>query len=271
MIALAGRARACYDGLYNAFVTQPFCMPLLAIATLLIDLACAIHVGRTGRPMYWMYLIFMLPGVGALAYVAVEVVPELVGSPRGQRAVRTAARMIDPGKAYRALRDVAEEAPTVDNLRRLAEECLTLGRWAEARDLYRRCLVGLHAGEPDLLLGLARAEFGGGQAGDAVATLDRLRAANPDFQSADGHMLYARALEGAGDRTAALREYEALAGYFSGPEARCRLALLLRQMGESARAAEILAGVARQLDRSPRHVRARHREWHDLARRGLGP
>lgn len=246
-------------------------MPLLAILLLAIDVACAVHVGKTGRPFFWFYLIFMLPGVGALAYVAFELAPEFLGSARGQRAAQAAANLIDPGKTYRALLDAVEGAPTVDNLRRLADECVALDRWAEAQELYRRCLVGLHADEPDLLLGLARAEFGGGQPAAARATLERLRAANPAFQSADGHLLYARALEAAGDHDTALREYEALADYYPGPEASCRLALLLRQSGNGERAASIMAGVARQLDRSPRHIRKRYREWHDLARRAAAP
>ena len=47
------------------------------------------------------------------------------------------------------------------------------------------------------MLGLARAEFGLGRSEDTVKTLDELRRRWPDYQSAEGHLLYARALEDA--------------------------------------------------------------------------
>ena len=46
------------------------------------------------------------------------------------------------------------------------------------------------------MLGRARAEFGLGRFTEARATLDDLRARWPSWESADGHLLYARTLEG---------------------------------------------------------------------------
>ena len=60
-------------------------------------------------------------------------------------------------------------------------------------------------------LGKARAQFGHGNPQQAVATLDDLRERWPDYQSAEGHLLYARALEESGRTEDALSEYQAVA------------------------------------------------------------
>ena len=49
-------------------------MPML-IATILLQVACAAHLVRTGRSPMWLLAILLLPIVGSLAYVVVEVVP----------------------------------------------------------------------------------------------------------------------------------------------------------------------------------------------------
>ena len=49
------------------------------------------------------------------------------------------------------------------------------------------------------MLGLAKAQYGLGQAAQARQTLDALIAANPSFRSQEGHLLYARAVEDSGD------------------------------------------------------------------------
>jgi hypothetical protein len=241
-------------------------MPILGIIMLGLQIACAIHAGKTGRQFFWIYLIIFVPGIGMLAYVAVELIPEFFGSYRGQKAARAVGRAINPGRDYRAALEAVETAPTVENMLRLAEECVTLQRFDEAVGLYRRCLQGMHENDPALLRGLAEAEFGAGDAAAAKATLDRLRAANPDYNSDEAHLLYARAVEATGDLQVARAEYEALIDYYAGPEAKCRYALLLQKLGERERAAAVFAEVKKALDRAPRHVRRRYGEWHGIAR-----
>jgi hypothetical protein len=242
-------------------------MPLLGVLVFAAAIGCAIHAGKTGRPQYWLYVLIMVPGLGTLAYVLFELVPEWLNTYQGRRTARTVGRLIDPEKAYKALRDAVETGPTVETMSKLAEECIALRRFDEAAALYGECLQGMHASDPQLLLGLARAQFGAEQFAKAKATLERLRAENPDFQSADGHLLYARVLEGLGDRTAARTEFEALIGYYPGPEATCRYALMLQGLGETQRAHTMFADIKRRLDRSPRHVRKMHEEWYAIASR----
>ena len=119
--------------------------------------------------------------------------------------------------------------------------------------------------EPVYVVGKARAQFGLGQAADTVAILDDLRQRWPDYQSADAHLLYARALETCARNEDALREYRALSDYFVGAEARVRYGVLLARLGREGEAKAWLAEVLTQLRRAPAHVRKAQAEWITLA------
>ena len=108
-----------------------------------------------------------------------------------------------------------------------------------------------------------------GQPQDAAATLEWLRERWPDYQSADGHLLYARALEGSGRANEALDEYEALSRYYPGAEARVRYALLLDKVGQPAACKALLVEVLTQLKRAPKFARKSQAEWITTAERAL--
>jgi hypothetical protein len=69
-----------------------------------------------------------------------------------------------------------------------------------------------------------------GDAGACQSVLDQLPAKNPNFSSADGHLIYVRALEDQNKTVEALQEYEALENYYPGLEAKVRHALYLQKL-----------------------------------------
>jgi hypothetical protein len=243
---------------------MPFGVILLAI-----NIVFVVHAAKTGRFWPWGYVILFLPGFGALAYIVVELLPEWFGSHRGQQARRRVVSTLDPEKRYRALTDQLDVADTIANRGALAEECLALGKCAEALRHYEHILA-LPMGDDALYaLGKARAQFGLGQPQDAVGTLDDVRKRWPDYQSAEAHLLYARALEESGRTEDALFEYQALANYYPGAEARVRYGLLLDKTGRRAEAKDVLVDVLARLKRAPKYVRRAQAEWIALAERAL--
>jgi hypothetical protein len=153
----------------------------------------------------------------------------------------------------------------VHSRQRYADELVRLGRSKEGIDVYKSCLTGFFAEDPKLLLGYARALFAAGDASSARRTLDELIQKNPDFKSADGHLLYARALESEGDFEKALSEYATLAGYFPGAEAAVRYAKLLKRQGQDGQARQILQGLLDRAKYAPSHYQRAQREWLDAA------
>jgi hypothetical protein len=117
------------------------------------------------------------------------------------------------------------------------------------------------------MLGLARAQFGQGDATAARTTLDELIRLNPDFRSPEGHLLYARALEAEGNLTKALEEYKVLAPAYPGAEASVRYAQLLKAQGKGPEAASVARELLEQARIAPAHYRRAQRAWLESAQR----
>lgn len=235
----------------------------------LLDVLCVVHAAKTGRFWPWGAVILAVPGFGALAYFLMEILPEWLGTPQGQLVRHRVSKTLDPAKHYRMLSDQLEVTDTIANRVALAEECLELEKFEEALRHYDHVLALPMGDEAVYALGKARAQFGLGQSDEAIATLDGLRMRWPDYQSAEGHLLYARALEENGRIEDALFEYQAVANYFSGAEARVRYGLLLDKAGRQAEAKAVLSEVLARYKRSPRYVRRMQSEWIARAQKAL--
>ncbi len=240
--------------------------PLLILSAIL-QIGCAVLVVRTGRPMYWIFLLFIGSYIAIAAYLIAEVLPGLGQNRTARRALRGAQDRIDPERRKREATRQLDVADTLDNRRRLAQESFNSGDYQQAAELYRSGLRGLYATDPELMLGLARSQFALNLNTDARQTLDDLIAANPDFRSDDGHLLYARCLEALGDIPGAIHEYEALVEGFPGEEARVRFGLLLKREGRGAQASEIFNAVLKRSRVAPKYYQREQREWIDIATR----
>jgi hypothetical protein len=244
-------------------------MPVLGLLILGAQVLCVAHVVRTGRPFSWVYLIVFAPLVGTIVYLGVELLPGLYRGPTARQAAARVAKALDPGRGVRDAWRRLEMSPTVQNRTALAQEYLAAGQPQDAVALYREALSGIHATDPALMLGLARALFMLGDTVEVLATLDRLREANPEYTSPEGHLLYARSLEMEGRTAEAFHEYAALIAYYPGQEARCRYALLLQLTGRVAEARNLFEEIRKAIDYGPRHQYREQREWYELARRAL--
>lgn len=242
-------------------------MPIVGLLHLLIAVGFIVHAHKTGRPQYWMMILLFLPLVGSIAYIVFELLPELANSRRSRQVVSDIRTVVDPDRNYRQLGERAMLTGTFDTKCKFAEECERKGMWPEAIDLYRQIATGLYADDPEVLRRLARAELGSGDPSAAMATLDRLRAAHPDYEDQDAHRTYARALEKQGRLQDAMTEYKALSAYFVGMEARTRYALLLQKLGEPIEARRLMNEVVRASQARGVVLTPEDREWIKVAQR----
>ncbi len=244
-------------------------MPFLGLLEVVAQVLCAVHIVRTGRPYYWIYIVMFVPMVGMLTYFMIEILPDLLGTRTARSAAAGVGRALDPGKGVRVAERNLAMTPTTENKAYLADAYLGVGRVEEAAALYRDALTGVHSTDPALMTGLARAEFARRNFAEVERVLDALREANPYFQSAECHLLYARSLDEQGKVEAALHEYQALAPYYPGQEARCRYAMLLDKAGDHRESQRQFREICQSVEMSPRHARRLQREWYDIARRAL--
>ncbi|MEQ1865735.1 MAG: tetratricopeptide repeat protein [Micropepsaceae bacterium] len=243
-------------------------MPILVLAELLLQGFCIYHAVQSGRAQYWIYVL-MLPGIGPVAYFLFEILPEMANTRRGRKVVIDVGAVLDPDREYRERRAQVEMSGTPAAKAALADECSRKGMHDDAALLYRSALTGMYADDATLLLGFARALMEKGDVAECQQTLDHLREKNPTFDSGEGHLLYARALAGQSKDGEAIKEFEALADYFPGYEAKVRYAIFLQKLAQVAKAKEILEGVVASYKKLPRHAQALNRDWYDVARRNL--
>jgi hypothetical protein len=242
---------------------------LYFILSLLVQAVLVVHVIKTGRNQIWIWVIVLLSLAGCLAYIAVEIIPDMFRSRAAQRTARGLKKAMDPTADLRRYEDEARVGANVASRQRYAEELTRHGRYDEALVQYREALSGLYEHDPNLMLGLAQAQFRKGDAAAARATLDSLIAQNPEFRSPAGHLLYARALAAEGNTAKALEEYAALAPSYPGAEAASRYAQLLDAQGQRAQAQKVARELLEQARIAPAHYRRAQREWLDAARRLL--
>ncbi|MGH8322793.1 MAG: tetratricopeptide repeat protein, partial [Steroidobacteraceae bacterium] len=215
----------------------------------------------------WVLIIPVLAIPGAIAYFAVEILPELFRSRTAQRTARGFKKALDPHADLRRYETDVRVAGNVASKQRYADELSRHGRHDEAIAQYRAALTGLYEHDPNLMLGLAQAQFAKGDAVAARMTLDELIRMNPDFSSPQGHLLYARALEAEGNFQKALEEYQVLAPSYPGAEAAVRYAQLLQSQGRREEAQKVARELLEQARIAPAHYRKAQRSWLDAAQR----
>src|SRR5207248_3332524 len=143
----------------------------LLILSLLVQAAFIVHVIKTGRNQLWIWVL-IIPGLalaGILAYLVVEILPALFRSRAAQRAGRGLRKAMDPERDLRRFESEVRVADNVASRQRYAEELVRRERYDEAIAQYREALTGLYEHDPNLMLGLAQAQFGKGGASAAPA------------------------------------------------------------------------------------------------------
>jgi hypothetical protein len=239
----------------------------IGILSILIQVLLVVHCIKTGRNTIWIWVLVLLPLAGPVAYIAVELLPEVLGGRTAKRTARNMKKMLDPQADLRRYESEARVGSNVASIQRYAEELGRQGKHDESIAQFRKALTGLYEHDPNLMLGVARAQFAKGDAPAARQTLDELIQHNPDFRSPEGHLLYARALETEGNATKALEEYKALEHGYPGAEAAVRYAQLLKAQGQADESRKVAQDVLDEARVAPAHYRRAQKDWLDIAER----
>lgn len=235
----------------------------------MLQVLCCIHAYRSGQERYWIFVIFCFPVLGCVIYFIMVMVPE-TGAERHGRSLM--ARLLDNVNPERHLRKLTQElaiAGTSENHSSLANELARLGRYHEAIPLYRKALSGIFSYEPSIMLCLAKAEFATQNFSACQKTLQDLIHHNPDFQSAEGHLIFARTLAAQAQYDEAEQEFAVLVNYFPGPEARIHFADMLARINRLHEANDHYVAIIDTAKCSRPQYRKYHREWIKIANERL--
>lgn len=237
--------------------------------SLLFSIALCVHAVRTGQQTYWLFIILLLPTVGALVYLAAVVVPSLAAGPAARRLGQGAREALDPTREYREATAACAETPTVHNQMRLARAAAALSRHDEAQALYGQAAQGIHAEDPALLMGRATALIELGRFAEALALLDLMGQDNDKGRTPAAALALGRAYEGLGRMGEADTAYQWAAGRLPGLEGLGRYATFLARTGHREEAAEAVNEMDRRIAEANPVFRKEGRAWRDLAARAL--
>ena len=244
-------------------------LPLLGLS-LLFAIALCVHVVRTGREMYWLWIILMFQPLGGLVYFLAILVPELVRGPAVRRIGEGARQTFDPTREYREAKAQCEDSPTVRNRLRLAHAAAALGRHAEAEALFRESLQGVHADDPALLLGRANALLELDRPAEALEMLERLGRDETNGRTPAAALALGRAHEALGRTAEADQALQWAAERLPGFEGIARYAAFMARNGRAGEAREMLAEIDRRMTKLKPAFRKEARTWRDLAAQALG-
>lgn len=240
-------------------------MPILGAIVVFIQLCFAYHAMKTGRPTWWLFVIMGFPVMGCVLYYFIEVFPTTRESRTAEKAVRSIVKSFDPDKDLRNKVADVESCGSVSNRISLARECASRDMHEEAAALYRSCLTGINANDPDILHGLAHVLVLQSLHEAALPIIRQLGVSHPGFRPQEVRMLLAEALEGTGELDTALAEYGALADVYPGEEGRWRYGALLKRLGRNEEAMAVFQDMLKRAGRQPGHYRDAQRKWLDLA------
>lgn len=243
-------------------------MPTALLFEICLQTLFSAHAIQTGRGR-WVYVILALPVIGFTIYFFHEVLPTLHQNEMLRLFAAIIDRITDPNKNVRQLKHNLEVSDTIFNRKELARWYIDTGHFEKAIPLLKKCLEGVYTDDLFACEGLCCAYFFNGDYENAKTSLLRLKQITGGNISDEFKLLYARTLEALGDMEKAKIEYLELTKTYSGEEARCRYALLLKRMGNRGEAKKIFKTILKESKTSPRYYTERQRQWIQIARKAF--
>ena len=109
---------------------------ILYLGILAIQVYCIVDVIRRGRNTFWILPLLIAPGVSALVYFIIEIMPGLQHNRHVRTARQSIVEKLDPERELRAAQQSLDLADTMANHLRVADALTELGRHSEALKHY---------------------------------------------------------------------------------------------------------------------------------------
>jgi hypothetical protein len=220
---------------------------------IILQAVAVIHFVQRRPDNFWIWVILMGGGLGALVYIVAEVVPDaglLRGSFEGVSRRRRA----------RDLEAIVHDNPAIGNLEELADLYLEEKQFAKARQLYDRVIAArTDSIDPFYRRGLAAIAMGDFRS--ALADLEKVMAKDPkyDFYRATG--LLALAHGKADDPARADQLFNKAIEISTLSETYYNYASFLAANHRPAEAREWAERILAKKPTMPRYLRRRERPW----------
>lgn len=238
----------------------------LAPFSLLIQIALCVHVYKTGRPYWWMWIILMASFVGALVYVLVEILPELRFASRrsGGRAW-----FVPQSVVIRRAREELEEGYTIQRCLTLAGLLFDQGKREEAEAVAAEAVGGAFKTDPEVISEVAWYKVEAGKYDEAQRLLDNAAGKIQKTTALKMQLLRGRILLGRRQYKPALELFTGLMAESLGEEPRYYQALCHAGLGNRTQAVALLQDIAKAYRKGNAIWRRAEKPWYQSAKRKL--
>jgi hypothetical protein len=227
---------------------------------IILQAVALVHFVQRRPNTYWLWIILMGGGVGALVYIFVEILPDA-------RLLHGAYQVFPRRKRIKQLEALIFDNPSIGNYEELGDLYLDDGKFAKARACFDRVLSSSSPASPDPagtidpLYRRALTEIALDDFAAAAADLEKVVALDPkyDYQRAAG--LRALALARLGDRDRADALFAEVLRTSTLSETQYNYASFLADTGRAAEAREWAERITRKKATMPDYIRRRERPW----------
>jgi hypothetical protein len=211
------------------------------------------HFARRRPDTYWLWIIIIGGGLGALAYILLEVVPDA-------GLLRSSFQVFPRRRHIKQLQAAIVDNPSIGNYEELGDLLLEDKKYGEARACYDK-VIAARPDSPDPFYRRALAALGTDDYQAAIADLEIVAAKDPkyDYQRAAG--LLAHALGKSGQPERALALFADTLELSTLTETQYNYAVLLAEQGRKEEAREWADKILRKKLTMPNYLRRRERAW----------
>lgn len=212
-----------------------------------------VHFIRRRPDFFWLWVILIGGWLGALVYIAVEVIPDA-------GLARQSFKMFPRRRRIRELESAILDNPSAGNYEELADLYLEEGNYRRARQNYDHA-ISSRTDSPDPFYRRGIAEIRMGDFAAAIPDLEHVVAEDPkyDFHLAAALLAHAYANTGQADKADNL--FQQVVKISTASETYYNYATFLRSQGRTAQAREWAQKILDKRRNMPGYLRRRERPW----------
>ncbi len=175
---------ACGAGSTYKFETEEILMIRYVFLALpyLLQLLCLIHILKSHKDTFWIWIIIMIPYAGGIAYLLVELLPSVISRRRVYKIQNKIANIIRPGKNLETLHQNSIFSPTHENLMDYADALYNNGNFDKALDIYTKQNNGIFKNDPNLIYKISLSLYYLNKYKDALQILLPLKTKNSNIK-----------------------------------------------------------------------------------------
>ncbi len=232
--------------------------------TIVLQAICVIHCLRKGKQYMWIWLIILLPLIGCIAYMVME----MFKTGDLQKVQSGVSSVLNPHGNIEMLEDQLKFTDTFNNRVSLADAYLAAGLTDKAITLYESSLTGAFIENEHVLMQLILACFQKQRWQQVIAIAGKVYKL-PQFPRSQAHLFYAMALENVGSNEMAEQEFKKMKSRYSDFEARYHYGLFLIRANRKDEARQLYTDLCDEVPHLGSREKKFSRHWINLAKEEL--